>query len=462
MRVRPVGAVRTLGPDACELAASCGLVADPWQELTLDDGLAVRSDGLWAAAAVDEIASRQNGKNVSVEIRELYGLLIIGEWIIHTSHLFKTTRESFNRLESLVDGNPDVKELLTYKVASPASGYEMRFANGGRIHFIARSRTSGRGLTGDVLVLDEAQDLDDDSLGAVLPTISQGPQNNPQTWYLGSAPGPQSVVWHRRRLAGRAGGSPRSAYLEFSADPVCDLDDRDQWALANPGFGTRLLEETVESERAQMSDEMFARERLSVSPDLLVAGAVIPPEAWLACTDNDTNAEHVTGPVFAVDVNPERDRAAIAVAGRRPDGLLYVELVAHGPGTGWVKDELVRLRKTWQAKAVADHSGPAGSLFAEGVDLEPVGARDHAQACALFYDLVTSGKMRHRPDSLLDVALAGAVKKDQGDGLWLWSRRSSLVDISPLVAATLAVGSVGAPAAAAGFKSLDDYLDDED
>ena len=461
VRVRPEGIVRTLGPDACELAASCGLVADPWQELALEDGLALRADRLWAASSVDEIASRQNGKNVSAEIRELYGLLILGEWIIHTSHLFKTTRESFNRLEALVDGNPDVKELLTYKVASPASGYEMRFATGGRIHFIARSRTSGRGLTGDVLVLDEAQDLDDDSLGAVLPTISQGPQNNPQTWYLGSAPGPLSVVWHRRRLAGRGGGSPRSAYLEFSADPGCDLDDRDQWALANPGFGARLLEETVEAERSQMSDEMFARERLSVSPDLLVAGAVVPVEAWAACEDAKASFDAVTSaPVFAVDVTPDRSFCSIAVAGMRSDGLAYVEIVDNRPGTAWVERRLEELRRTWRpARIVADPAGPAGSLLSEHV--EAVGAREHAQACGMFYDLVTGGRMRHRPEPLLDVALAGAVKRDVGDGLWMWSRKSSTVDISPLVAATLALGAIPQTTAVAGFKSLDDYLDDD-
>ena len=463
VRVRPDGVVRTLGPDACRLAESCGLYPDEWQRAVLDDGLAERGDGQWAASSVDAIASRQNGKNVSVEVRELYGLLVVGEWIIHTAHLFKTTRESYNRLEALVDANSDVRDLLTYKVASPASGYEMRFATGGRIHFIARSRTSGRGLTGDVLVLDEAQDLDDDALGALIPTISQGPQNNPQTWYLGSAPGPLSVVWHRRRLAGRSGGNPRSAFLEFSADPDCDLDDRDAWAQANPGFGRRLLEDTVEAERQAMSDEMFARERLSVSPDLLVAGLVIPLDKWEACAD--PTSSFAGAPVFAVDVTPDRGRTSICAAGVRADGLPHVEVVENLPGTDWVVARLAELKQRWSPrKIVADGAGPAGSVILDaeraGVEIEKVSAQEHAQACGLIHDLAVEGRMRHRVEPLLDAALRGASKRDAGDGAWLWSRKHSKVDISPLVAATLALSAVGAPQAPAGFKDLADYLDD--
>src|SRR5689334_16735745 len=70
VRVRRRGVVRTLGPDAVRLAESCGLFPDEWQREGLEDGLAERADGSSAASSVAVIASRQNGKNVKVEVRE--------------------------------------------------------------------------------------------------------------------------------------------------------------------------------------------------------------------------------------------------------------------------------------------------------------------------------------------------------------------------------------------------------
>jgi hypothetical protein len=47
--------------------------------------------------------------------------------------------------------------------------------------------------------------------------------------------------------------------------------------------------------------------------------------------------------------------------------------------------------------------------------------------------------VRYRaPQPELSAALAGATKRSLGDA-WAWSRRNSAVDISPLVAATLAL-----------------------
>lgn len=428
----PAGVVRTSGPDAAELAARCGLDLFDWQRRVLDAGLSERADGLWAASDVDVIASRQNGKNGGVEARELYGAVVLGEWIIHTAHLFKTTKESYQRLLSLVKADPDVNERLTYAVASPASGYEMQFAGGGRVIFIARSRTSGRGLTGDVLVFDEAQDLDDDAVGALLPTVSSRP--NPQSWYLGSAPGPLSVVWHRRRTAGREGSAERRTYFEFSADPGADLDDRDAWAQANPSLGLLQTEEAIEAERQSLSDEMFARERLSISPDLLEGFNLIPPELWAACRDD--NHKPSQSLAYALDVTPEATACAVAVSDGR-----HIEVVKHAPGTHWVVAECVAKRDRFD-EIVLDPAGPAGALVApleaNGITVRQVSTREAVQACGSFLTALTDGNLRHIGQRELDQATANADRREVGDGGWMWSRKRSSVDISPLYAVTLA------------------------
>jgi hypothetical protein len=71
------------------------------------------------------------------------------------------------------------------------------------------------------------------------------------------------------------------------------------------------------------------------------------------------------------------------------------------------------------------------------VTVDPVGAGDHARACGTFVDLLGAGRLAHRSQAVLDDAVHGAARRPLGDA-WLWSRARSSVDISPLVAVTLA------------------------
>lgn len=429
--LRPQGITGSSGPEAVELAARCGLILDEWQALLLDVAMSERADGSWAASEAGLIASRQNGKNGGVEARELFGLTILHEWIIHTSHLFKTTKESYDRLLTLVKANRDVEDCLVSDVASPASGYEMRFRGGGRITFIARSRSSGRGLTGDLLICDEAQDLNDDAQGALLPTISARP--GAQVWYLGSAPGLGSTVFHRIRKRGRTGTEERLAYLEFSADPDADLDDRAAWAQANPALGVRITEEAVESERRSMSEEMFARERLSISPDLVDEGGPFG-DAWFKVCDPELE---VAAEVFAFDVNPERSAASIVAVGAGG-----VEVVDYRPGVAWLVDRIVELRDRYRCPFAVDRNGPAGSFVAElqrqRVRLVEFDSTEMVRACGALYDHVIDGTVKVRSNRDLDAAVAGAAQRPVGDA-WAWGRKTSRTDISPLVATTIGV-----------------------
>ncbi len=430
--MRPAAMVSSSGAEATELAARCGLILDVWQAEALEDGLAERQDGSWAASDVVCIASRQNGKNAILEARELFGAVVLGEHIIHTAHLFPTARESFRRLMGLLEGHPDVRNELIQSYASPMSGYDMRFRSGGRVQFIARSRTSGRGLTGDVLVCDEAQDLADEALGALLPTISARP--NSQAWYSGSAPGMDSIVLHRFRARGRAGIPGRYSYRELSADPDANLDDRDAWAQANLAYPHRISDETIMSERATMSDEMFARERLSISPDLLEAGGIFGP-AW----DKICSPDVMIGPkpILGIDANPERTHAAIVAADKEGN----VELVEYRQGMDWLVARATELAKTHKCQVAVDGAGPAGSfvpqLKAANVRVTEVKGQSLTAACGQFYDAVLAAHIHVRTSHELSAAAAAGRQRPSGDA-WTWGRKASAADISPLVAATVA------------------------
>jgi hypothetical protein len=100
-----------------------------------------------------------------------------------------------------------------------------------------------------------------------------------------------------------------------------------------------------------------------------------------------------------------------------------------------------RARTLYPRVPVVADSLVAASVVAElrraRVIVDPVGAADHARGCGLFVDRLTAGTVTHRAQAVLDDAIAGAARRPLGDA-WLWSRRHSAVDISPLVAVTLA------------------------
>lgn len=178
------------GEDAVFLAAGYGLAADDWQAHVVRTALARRPDGKWAASRVGLSVPRQNGKNGAVEILELFKMVVLGRKVLHTAHEVKTARKAFLRLCSFFENKrrfPELAEMV--ESIRKTNGQEaIVLNNGASCEFIARSKGSGRGFTVDDLVLDEAQELTEEALAALLPTLSAAPSKNPQTFICGTPP----------------------------------------------------------------------------------------------------------------------------------------------------------------------------------------------------------------------------------------------------------------------------------
>jgi hypothetical protein len=120
-----------------------------------------------------------------------------------------------------------------------------------------------------------------------------------------------------------------------------------------------------------------------------------------------------------------------------------VELVEHRPGTSWMPGRIAELARRHRPVAVViDNAGPAHSLVDEllalGVEVTCPNVGEVTDGCGRFLDAVLDSRsLRHGGDPRLDAAVAGAVRRDLGDR-WAWARKAPLVDISPLVAVTLA------------------------
>jgi len=446
----------TLGDIAVDFAETIGLELYDWQAYCLRNILARRPDGNWAARDSCLEVPRQNGKNSVLEALELYLVFLGGaRLVIHSAHEQPTAEMHFSRLRSLIEASDDLMEAMPRGGNNgfyTANGQErITLANGAQIKFKTRTKKSGRGPSPDAIVFDEAMELDQRALGALTPSLSA--RKKAMLVFTSSSPRSHSSMLWRLRKRALAGDGGRLFYAGWNSDPDVDLRDEDNWFLCNPslgmGSGDRPGKE-VDAMRADLDllpPEEFAIEHLGVPEDLAGdSAAVIPLEQWDGLEDKASEA--VGRVVLALDVSPDRKWSCISAAGRRDDGVFTVETVSHRPGTSWVVGEIGDLLKRAGASSVrVEKGGPAGSLIAQlteaGVEVDEVATADLTKATGLFIDSCLSGQLRHLGQQSLRSAVVAAQLRASGDAE-LWSRRSSKMDITPLVAATLALGGVPA------------------
>lgn len=469
---------KTDGAEVADLAEMAGLTPDPEQRMALDVMFALRPNFKVAAFEFALICARQNGKSGLFKMAALGWLFVTDQrLIVWSAHEMSTTKEAFRDLAELIENCAPLRKRLA---PGPSNGIyrgngdeAIELASGARIKFKARTQGGGRGLTGDKVVLDEAMFLQPHHMGALLPTLSA--VKDPQVVYGASAGLAASDVLRGIRDRGRAGGSKSLAYIEFCslpeenacADEVCShalgvpgcaLDDVEYLRQANPALGRRITVDYLLAERQALPPEEFGRERAGWwdKPD---AGgeALITAEVWGKLVD--PVSEPVDPVSFGVYVSSDRTSAAIGVAGYRADGKIHVGVVpaVRGkpidalPGTRWIPERVQELWEAWRPSAVViDGHSAAASLItgieALNVDVTNVNGTDVAKACGYFYDAVTENNLRHRGARPLARAVAAGTRRDLSDQ-WTWDRKDKSSDIAQLMAVTLAVQGLMAPAA---------------
>ena len=450
--------------DAVDFAAGYGLLADEWQETTCQSWLRRTKQGKWCSSTWGITVSRQNGKNGSLEIVELYGMVALGLKFLHTAHEVKTARKAFTRLkyffgEKANDPTARFPELnaLVREVRNTNGQEAIVLIDGGSCEFIARSKGSGRGFTVDVLVLDEAQDLQDHELEALLPTTSAAPSGDPVTIFMGTPPkdtGEIGEPFVRARDGAIDGTDKRIAWVEFSAPGNVTamkqeelerfVKDRNNWAEANPALGRRINLTTIEAELARFSPASFARERLNMWPEAGAAKSAIPKRAWDARKLEDVPEDWPLA-ALGLDMNPERTSVTISAAVFSEDGV-HIEIVPED-FAAMTSEELVSWifqRAKRRVPVVMDAYTPARSLESalkkKGMFVRILDSNELAQACGGISDAVVKDKtLTHFNQEELNVSLEGAFKEPFGKaGAWKWNRKTFEVDLTPIMAATAA------------------------
>lgn len=446
-----------------------GKPLEPWQLDGVDLMLSHRADGMWACFEYAEWVARQNGKGGIGEARALTAFFVLGEELVTwTAHEYKTAHEGFRRMKALIRKlgvavSETVVDFGDYQVKISNGNEESfeRLDTGQRIIFIARSKSSGRGFTGDVVIIDEAFAYTLEQAEALGPTMTARP--NAQIIYLSSPPltGDTGEIMFELKDRAETGGDESLGYRDWGIQGFLDdrakmdLGDRELWAQANPALGLgRVTVETIERLRRMLKAREgrgFAREVLGLWPRRLQGGGAINVAQWAKLFDKDSHRDGALA--LGVDIAPQRDYAAIGLFGPRADGLGHWQLADYRPGTEWLIDRIVELREGLDPVAIAMGRATAASLEVEleklGIhrpadpdkpvrgDLAVTSAAEMTAATGHALDTVRQGTTKHIGQPPLDAAVAGAKTRETGDSV-AWSRKDANADISPLVSVSLA------------------------
>lgn len=420
--------------------------------------------GLFRYDEADVTVPRQSGKTTVTLAKKVHRLTVMARQLgpqrsTYTAQTRLAARKKLERdFAEKLRGSRSFREVLNAK-ARPSRATEWRlslnngseaiqFGAGSFLQIDAPSRTGGHGDTLDDGTIDEAFAHVDDTVEASM-RPAMATRTNSQLWVISTAGDAQSrYLWGKVR-AGRAatesGQHNRVCYVEYSAPDDADPGDPAIWSSCMPALGSTVPLQFIagEWERAQRKGQeginTFRRAYLNQWPDVpldaAAAAGAFDPAQWAALAD--PAAERGQRPVFAVATAPDRAWSAIAVAWRRPDGLVQVMLADYHADAAWVPARLAELEARWGGTVVDQ----ASRGLVEGAD--PASQEGVAVAEAVFADAVIAGTVRHGNEPALNVAVRAARWRPAGDTRVL--DRKGGADISPIVAAALAVHGALAP-----------------
>jgi hypothetical protein len=471
---------RSAGQAVVDLMAGINRPLDPWQQYAIVNGLGqVDVPGLddwkWAASQCGVWVPRQNGKGDILMALELAWLFIFKvPLIVHSAHEYKTAQEAFLRITGVIEENEDVfgKYIKRIWQANGEQGVELNKQPDGRpgprLRFMARTNKAGKGFSAPRLILDEAQELTEQMMKAILFVMSA--QANPQLWFFGTPPEEDDAWIYNVREAGEE-GDPRTFWLDWGMETVDTNDPAhaalmrqpEEWRRRNPSLGiirpngTGLREDALASElRLLGAGRAFAMDRLGMwLPRARKDGdSSIDPEVWWS---RRTDALRKPDPVaIAFAVNARRTHATISFAGYVA-GKWRVGLIEHREGTAWLLPRLAEIKRTYnviaftvdaKSEATIDELKTIGIKLPESTDMDdklrgpkmgdlilPTSG-DVATAFGLIVDAANNGELAHHNEPPLNQAVTVPPRPLAG-GSTFDHRRG--VEVGPATTAALAM-----------------------
>lgn len=446
----------------------------PWQKWLLIHALELNEDGSYRFRTVVLLVARQNGKSTLMLVLALWRMYAdAAPLVIGTAQNLDIAEELWTEAYELAESIPELEAMIEH-VDKTNGKKALRLTTGERYKVAAASRRGGRGLSGDLVLLDELREHQTwDAWGAVTKTTLA--RRLAQVWAASNAGDAASIVLrYLRSIAhqelgfpdGKAGLSVIDAVspddelaadsslgiFEWSAAPGRAVTDREGWAEANPALGTLITEVAIASSARTDPEWVFRTEVMCQWVNLIGAGP-FPTGAWAKTSVPQVERDASRPAVYGVDLSFNRTMAYIAIAFWDTLGRKRVEIAAQRAGTDWIIPWLLDPERrvkpddvTLQSKG-APISSMKDSLETSGIRVHDWSGSDLAGWTGQFYDEIRKATddddaeltMTHGVWPALDIAANSARVKPMGDG-WTIDRKSSPEDAAPLMAAIGAVG----------------------
>lgn len=486
----------TLGFEVIEFAAQIlGITLYPWQEWLLKHALELLPDGSYRFRRVIVLVARQQGKTTLASVLAAWWLFVdslrypnrvppVKFKVVGVAQNLDIAREPWAAVKMWCDPEPDTQEEADLAIpalqagtakVSDTNGKEGIFA-GSRAHYEIRAAANARGKPAARVIMDE---LREQKTWAAWNAVSQTTKAfwSGQLWGISNAGDVLAVVLKMQRDAGLESIEEWNRYVEagiqtveeyanghdvslglfeWSAPDDCALDDVEGILQANPSIGHGAM--TVQSVLAEIRGMTEAGYRTEVLCQWVTSRVDphIPGPLWQERADApqvDERGQVVSvgsqirpgsHMVLGVDTSGNRRTTYIAVAGYRDDDRVHVEVLFKRPGMLWAPEVIVAIAKAQGITHVALQSrGAPAADFAKplqeaGLEIIHVVGTDLLTSAGRLKDRVRDDLIRHRSQPILDMAIGSGIAK-QLNGMPVWDRAGSVVDVAPAIAVTNAL-----------------------
>lgn len=452
---------------------------DPWQRWAAIHLGELLPDGRPRFRKFLILVARQNGKTELLVVLALFWMFVdrVG-MVLGTSTKLDYAAESWRKacklarrsplLNAEIPKNGGIRKANGEQVLWRADPLEAEIEEGSRYKIAASNEEGGRSLTIDRLILDELRQHHDYSAW----DASEGATTavpDAQVVMISNAGSDKSVVLNDQRdealtYINTGEGDPRLGLAEWSSPEGASPADVDALLAANPNVGRRILLEDLLAEAlaairkggrklagfrtekmcqqvsaldTALDLEAWARD---YDPAYAIPLGVRHPRILAGCLDPGGLEDVRDRVVLAMEVAEDEEHATLYAAAQLDDGRTRIDVVAAWSGPQCTRDMLADLpatvAKVKPRKFGWFPGGPAAAVAAglvkredwppRGVEVEEI-KRDTSTVCMGFAEQVTTGRVAHSADELLDTQAATAEKKFTGK-TWVFALGAGRVD----------------------------------
>lgn len=356
----------------------------PWQRAAVIRMLELNPDGTLRFSTVVVLVARQNGKSTLAQILTIWLLFIYG-WplILGTAQDLDVAETLWEEVVDIVHENDELTELVD-GVTKVNGKKSLNLTTGAKYKVKAANRRAGRGLSGNLVLLDELREHQTwDAWGAITKTTMAREES--LILALSNAGDVTSrVLRYLRLMAHRSLGDPDGiaaaedgvssgptqfdldsmelfedaeddedlddfddeeldiepadmeqeedtlCILEWSATPGCDRRDRAGWRAANPSMGYKITAKKIASYYRQDPEWVFRTEVLCQWNDGATSGP-FAPGAWQATTVPTVFDENGVPRVKNPKVDTIEGKVVAGIAQASDRELTYIALAGYRP-----------------------------------------------------------------------------------------------------------------------------------